>query len=620
MKIYSSFVNPGEMVGIVASHTLGEQSTQLVLNTFHLSGVGSAAKVVTAALPRLAEIIRMSNNMANESMEVYLKDEYTKDKNEIKKLCSRFKYTQLKDIIKYTEILYIDEDDVLEDDEDDEYIKVYNEFNDLFDLDNQKCDSKWVLKIVFDKYSILNNITLSTIQEIIKQKGNSNQIKCIFNDDNADNIILRISIQNSDNSLEVIQEIEDNITDMKLMGIPNINSISIGQDKHKVVYNSDGSYEEVLDTVLYTTGTNLREFLQHDYVDTTRTNTNNINEVYEVLGIEAARSLIIIELSEIYKQNRPNPKHIELMSDLITYRGILMQLDRHGINRKDDSGVISKASFEEIMNMFVKAAVFGETDNMKGVSANIMMGQMCKLGTNSFDVLLSTEEILNIEPSDDNENNSKLNILNSKESLDDNLIKEFKNNIKFNDNILLMDLTTKDEYKLHKYTINNVKIVTNKKYNKYREKAIETTDEEESSSSDDETESSSSSESESNESDNESNESENESKESDNESNESDNESKESDSEEEENESKESDSEEEENESKESDSEEEENESDNESKESDSEEENESKESDSEEEEEEENESEKESNESDSEDSDSSSSSGDDDVFGDNFE
>ena len=95
-KIYSSLINPGEMVGIITSQTLGEQSTQLTLNTFHLSGIGSAAKVITQGMPRLNEIMRLSGNIKNKAMDIYLKKEYIKD---IDNILSEFKFTQLKDII-----------------------------------------------------------------------------------------------------------------------------------------------------------------------------------------------------------------------------------------------------------------------------------------------------------------------------------------------------------------------------------------------------------------------------------------------------------------------------------------------------------------------------------------
>ena len=355
IKIYSSIINPGEMVGIVASQTLGEQSTQLVLNTFHLAGVGSAAKVVTASMPRLEEIMRMSNNMKSKAMDIYLKDEYYIDNYTIDKISNSFIFIRLKDIILYTEIIH-DVNDTTEDLEEDEFIKIYNEFDKLFYLgDDDSCESKWILKIVFYKNNINHkNINLSTIQEIIQQKGNSNQIKCVFNDDNANNIILRISLNNvSDNVLDIIKRLEKDIGEMVIKGIEGIEDAYIGDDNHKVIYNLDGSSKSVKNNVIYTIGSNLQSVLENDFVDSTKTFTNNIIEIYETLGIEAARNSIIMELNALF-QGKPNPKHVELMSDLMTYRGILMQIDRHGLNKKDDCGVISKTAFEEIMSVFVK--------------------------------------------------------------------------------------------------------------------------------------------------------------------------------------------------------------------------------------------------------------------------
>ena len=145
----------------------------------------------------------------------------------------------------------------------------------------------------------------------------------------------------------------------------------------------------------------------------------------------------------------------------MTYRGELMPLDRHGINRKDDCGVISKASFEEIMNIFVKAAVFGEVDNMKGVSANILAGQVCKSGTNSFDVLLAMDEIMNIDTVNKS-SQSTINIdMADLDNLDDVLINEFKKNViiktnmfEFGLNMIEHNQTSLNKFDIEKVTIN----------------------------------------------------------------------------------------------------------------------------------------------------------------------
>ena len=158
----------------------------------------------------------------------------------------------------------------------------------------------------------------------------------------------------------------------------------------------------------------------------------------------------------------------------MTYRGILMQLDRHGINRKNDCGIISKASFEEIMNIFVKAAVFGQSDNMKGVSANVLAGQVCKCGTNSFDLLLSMDDIISVN-NKVTQSTSTIDIdMADLDNLDDVLIKEFKKNVIIKTNMFNfgLNMINHEQSKLNEFIILNIKINTIGNSNNY-----ETTDE-----------------------------------------------------------------------------------------------------------------------------------------------
>ena len=296
-----------------------------------MAGVGSAAKIITSGIPRLNEVLR-KQKYQNPAMDIYLKEEYN---NIIEKVAAEMKYTTKG--IEKTEILYESEEEIL-DNENNEYIKIYNEFTELFDIKEIENKSKWILKITFNKYSLIsNNITISTIQEIINEKGNSNNISYIFNDDNSSEIVLRININDSlsqDNNLNIIKDIENNLANMILKGIPDIKEIYKGNETNVLKFNLDGTNKTIKDSVLYTVGSNLEEVLKNDYVDTNRVYTNNINEIYEIFGVEAAREAIIIEMSSIYSDSSPNPKHIEMIGDIMTYRGKLMQIDRHGINRR----------------------------------------------------------------------------------------------------------------------------------------------------------------------------------------------------------------------------------------------------------------------------------------------
>ena len=253
------------------------------------------------------------------------------------------------------------------------------------------------IKNYFDKELMLNsNIKMSEIQETIISKSNNSDgnIHCPFSDDNASNLVLRIKIRNSneDNFMEFMNDYEKQLLDLKLRGIDGITKIE-KTDNQFVNYDENGAVINDKEIMLQTEGSELLDILCQDFVDATRTTTNDIVEICDVFGIEAVRQKIYDELTTVYK-GEESTRHIELIADVMTYRGRLMQIDRHGINRNGETGVISKASFEESVNMFVKAAVFAETDKMKGVSANILAGQLCNCGTNNFQVLIDEDKIM----------------------------------------------------------------------------------------------------------------------------------------------------------------------------------------------------------------------------------
>ena len=144
---------------------------------------------------------------------------------------------------------------------------------------------------------------------------------------------------------------------------------------------------------IYTTGANLEDILIHPAVDPYETTSNNIWEIYEIFGIEAARRMLFKEISDVFEMSGSyvNSRHIALLVDVITNRGGLMSIDRHGIN-KSDRGPLAKCSFEETPDIIAKAAIFGELDKVKSVSANIMLGQEVPIGTGAVDILFDEEK------------------------------------------------------------------------------------------------------------------------------------------------------------------------------------------------------------------------------------
>jgi DNA-directed RNA polymerase beta' subunit len=370
-----------------------------IRDTFHSAGVGAGSLVITEGIPRLREIIGISKNLKSKNMLIYLNKEYSSNKDNARKVQSRFAYTQLKHILSKTEILFDNKEGMTDNNEDIEFIKSYKEFSELFDNDNidESCLSPWILRLIFDKESLMNRkITVQEIQETIKENfHNDQEIDCIYSDDSVNDVVMRIIIkQDSKGSfLEFMKDFEKQLIELPLRGISDINQVEIAES-NIIKYNDDGSFTAGKEWVLKTSGSNLLDILGDNAVDISRTITNDILEFHEIFGIEATRELIYRELSKVYAEKHPNQRHIQLMADIMTYRGKLMQIDRHGINKNPEIGPIGKASFEEVMNNFTKAALFAEKDNMKGVSANILAGQFCKSGTNSFEILIDEDKML----------------------------------------------------------------------------------------------------------------------------------------------------------------------------------------------------------------------------------
>lgn len=377
-------------------------------DTFHSAGQAAGSVVVTMGVPRMKEIINLSKNIKTPSVEIYLEQEYADDRQKAEEIKNLVEYTKLSSIVAATEFIYEDPDlmDINpENDEDYEFMKIYKEFNDLVCTSNNDNLSKWVLRLEFDREAMMNkNIYMTDVQNVILMSSNAEDyIQCVISDDNSNNLIMRIKIrldEQEEDFLTFMKDLEKEIMNLTIKGIRNIKSANVNE-YNVTRYNPDGSYYTTKPWKITTDGSNLVDILSMDHVDTTRTISNDLYEIYEIFGVEAVRSKIIQELNKVFDESKINQRHVALLADIMTYRGVLMQIDRHGINRSPDNSVISKATFEEVTDMFVKASTFAEVDKMNGVSASVMFGQPAKCGTNVFDLVIDEEMIINDSLDDD---------------------------------------------------------------------------------------------------------------------------------------------------------------------------------------------------------------------------
>ena len=136
--------------------------------------------------------------------------------------------------------------------------------------------------------------------------------------------------------------------------------------------------------------------MNHPCVDSKRLSSSHVHDIYEILGIEATRAVLLNEITTLFEEAGVNNRHLGLLCDVMTRGGRLMSADRHGIN-KTDIGPLAKASFEETERILLNAALFGELDPITGVSANIMTGQPIRGGTGFFNVLLDEVAFMRLQ-------------------------------------------------------------------------------------------------------------------------------------------------------------------------------------------------------------------------------
>ena len=446
-----AIVAPGEMVGMIAAQSIGEPTTQLTLNTFHSAGVASKSNV-TRGVPRIEEILSLSENTKNPSLTIYMKREEETDKEIVRDKIPNVEITILKEIVESIEICFDPDDMNTLIEQDKAVMAQYFEFEQMVDECMSSAQpeggaaaespatpsaaggggggaaaagenappsdkSKWVIRMTLDKESMLDRkISMDDVHFALKNMYDK-EVTCMYADYNADNLVFRIRLNNvitnskkkisalsldQSDQIYILKNFQDNmLNNVVLRGIKGLSRVLLRKITDSLV-KVDSTYIKKETWVLDTTGTNLLTALSLDYIDVTRTISNDIQEIYNVLGIEAARVAIYNELSEVLEFDNTyiNYHHLIMLADRMTASANMVSIFRHGINN-DDIGPIAKASFEETPEMFLKAARHAELDEMRGVSANVMCGQEGYFGTSCFKVLLDMNKMIKFAGQDE---------------------------------------------------------------------------------------------------------------------------------------------------------------------------------------------------------------------------
>jgi DNA-directed RNA polymerase subunit A" len=329
-------LNP-EACGVIAAQSLGEPGTQMTMRTFHYAGVAEIN--VTLGLPRLIEIMDARKEPSTPTMTIHLDVEYAIDRDKAREVSWQIEAAPL------------------------------HEFGDIVtDMANMKVEMR-LNPQVCDK----RKISMAEIMERAPQKIRDRRHYRDFESEaNPTDGILIFTPKNE--SYQNLFQLAEHVRNVIVQGIDDIERV--------VVRKEGGEY------ILYTEGSNIKDVFEIEGVDTTRTRTNNINEISQILGIEAARNAIIDEMKSTLGEQgiSVDVRHIMLIADMMCMDGEVKQIGRHGIAGEKES-VLSRAAFEVTVNHLLDAAVANETDILNGVTENVIVGQPIQMGTGDIKLI-----------------------------------------------------------------------------------------------------------------------------------------------------------------------------------------------------------------------------------------
>lgn len=320
----SSLIEPGEAIGTVTAQSIGEPGTQMTLRTFHYAGVRELN--VTLGLPRFIELVDAKKTPSTPIMYIYLKDEYKNDREKALEVARKIELTTVDNV---------------------------------------------TLEVSTDPYT--NSIMIRLDPEFLEDKGVSveqvaNVLKKYGDVRISDEDPYMVIISTNESDVFRLEKLKNKILKTRIKGIKGI--------KRAIVRKTGDEY------VIVTDGSNLRSVLKLREIDPYRTYTNNIKEIEEVLGIEAARAALIREMTNVLKEQGLDVdiRHLILVADMMTYTGTMRQIGRHGVTGEKES-VLARAAFEITARHLLDAAAKGEEDLLRGVAENVIVGQHMWIGT-----------------------------------------------------------------------------------------------------------------------------------------------------------------------------------------------------------------------------------------------
>ena len=322
---------PGQAVGIVTAQSIGEPGTQMTLRTFHFAGI--AERNVTLGLPRLIELVDARKKPVTPTMDIYLEGDAKTDQTKAVNIAKNILQTTINDLVIDT-------------------------------------DTDYATKISLNLNTRKLNDRSCTMNDVHAALESNKKFKI---ESLGETLVLKLVDEESD--VPTVIALRNKILKTTVKGVPDVQRVTI--------VKKDDQW------VIQTTGSNLGKLLEVSGIDKDKVRTNNVAEIAETLGIEAARNALINELSSTLEDQglEVDQRYLMLVSDLMCHRGYMQQIGRHGIAGTKDS-VLARAAFEITVPTIASAARTGETEQLKGITENVIVGSQIPIGSGTVDLYM----------------------------------------------------------------------------------------------------------------------------------------------------------------------------------------------------------------------------------------
>src|SRR5215216_1029434 len=340
-----ALAEPGEAVGVVTAQSIGEPGTQMTLRTFHFAGVKE--RNVTLGLPRLIELVDARKKPVTPTMDIYLDENHRVSRERALEVAREILFTQIGDLVDRTETDY---SGIL-----------------TFHLSEAKLAER--------------GCTFADVQEVLETSKKKYTIK-----PNENKLFIKLTVPDEPDA-QTLLTLKSKLLNTRVKGVSDIERVTIVKQDEE--------------WVIQTAGSNLAKVMAVDGVDTTRTTTNNVYEIWQMLGIEAARTALVKEITNTLEEQglEVDTRHIMLVADLMTSRGYLQQIGRHGIAGTKTS-VLARAAFEITVPTIAKASLEGQVETLRGVTENVIVGATVPVGTGMVDLYMKVKDNENTGKSD----------------------------------------------------------------------------------------------------------------------------------------------------------------------------------------------------------------------------